>query len=93
MTEPGDTVTEVMLGVQMRDPYIIRENATLIVNTDVATSPVAITIYFYVRNPIMPGAKLVINYPEQVGVNVSAISVTSPQSSSLEGVRLALEKR
>ncbi len=38
VTEPGDTVTEVMLGVQMRDPYIIKENATLVVNTDVTTS-------------------------------------------------------
>ena len=63
ITEPGDTITEVMLGVQMRDPFLIKENARLVVNTDMATAPVVITIYFFIRNPIMPESKLVINYP------------------------------
>ena len=78
ITVPEDTVTEVMLGVQMRDPYLIKDGAAIIVNNDIPTAPVEITIQFFIKNPIEPGSKLVVNYPFQVGVNASALSVYSP---------------
>lgn len=63
ITVPEDSVTEVMLGVQMRDPYLIKEGAELLVNNDIPTAPVEITIRFFIKNPIDPGSKLVVNYP------------------------------
>ena len=78
VTVPEDSETEVMLGVKMRDPYLIKEGAVMIVNNDIPTSPVEITIQFFIKNPINPGSKLVVNYPFLVGVNASALSVYSP---------------
>jgi hypothetical protein len=44
ITEPGDPVTEIMLAVQMRDPYLIKEGAVLLVNNDIPTAPIVVTI-------------------------------------------------
>ena len=44
ITEPDDPITDVLLGVQMRDPYLIKSGARLLVNTDIPTAPIVVTL-------------------------------------------------
>lgn len=58
---------QLKLTLQMTGPYVITEGATLKQDTDIATSPVAITIQFTPKHDIPQDAKLVLTYPYQLG--------------------------
>lgn len=76
----------------MREPYLITSGATIRTDTDVTTSPIVITIQFFIKHEVPENSKIVINYPRNMQPSLSDLSVTSPQTSSLEGVKLVPEK-
>ena len=77
----------ISLSAKMSLPFLITRGAKLSANTSVPTSGIVITIQFFIVHDVPPDSTLVIDYPLEL--SPSNVTVTSPQTTSLNGVIVA----